>query len=102
MLIFTRRIGQTLKIGDDIALTVLAINRDEARIRIDVANVCFVLTNGVGQSLSIGDDVAVTVLVIRQREIRVGIEAGADTPVYRLESGNRLGLHGDGASQCLV
>jgi carbon storage regulator len=102
MLIFTRRIGQTLKIGSDIALTVLAIDRDEVRIRVDVAKTCFILTGGVGQSLNIGDDVAITVLVVRKREVRLGVEARADTPVYRLERGKRLGPYGDRASRCLV
>lgn len=102
MLIFTRRIGQTLKIGDDISLTVLAINRNEVRIHVNVATIQFTLTSGVGQTLSIGDDVTVTVLVTRQKEIRMGIEAGANTPVYRSERDNRLGLYGDDASQRLI
>jgi carbon storage regulator CsrA len=99
MLIFTRRIGQTIKIGEDIALTVLAIDREEVRIRVNVAKIWLLLTCSIGQPLNIGSDVTITVLVISQSKIRMGIEAAADTPVYRLERGDRPGLALEKATQ---
>jgi carbon storage regulator len=35
MLILTRRIGETLKIGDDVDITILGIKGNQARIGID-------------------------------------------------------------------
>lgn len=35
MLILTRRIGESLKIGDDITVTVLGINRNQVKIGVD-------------------------------------------------------------------
>jgi len=35
MLILTRRVGETLRIGDDIAVTVLSIKGNQVRIGID-------------------------------------------------------------------
>ncbi|MEE9351498.1 MAG: carbon storage regulator CsrA [Thiotrichaceae bacterium] len=35
MLILTRRVGETLTIGDDITVTVLSVNGRQARIGID-------------------------------------------------------------------
>ena len=38
MLILTRRVGETLMIGDDIEITVLNVNGNQVRIRIDAPN----------------------------------------------------------------
>jgi carbon storage regulator len=35
MLILTRRIGESLKVGDDVRVTVLAVKGDQVRIGID-------------------------------------------------------------------
>ncbi|HFC91588.1 MAG TPA: carbon storage regulator [Leucothrix mucor] len=35
MLILTRRVGETLKIGDDISITVLGVKGNQVRIGID-------------------------------------------------------------------
>jgi carbon storage regulator len=35
MLILTRRIGETLKIGDDVDITILGVKGNQARIGID-------------------------------------------------------------------
>lgn len=34
MLILTRRVGETVKIGNDISVTVLAVNRNQIRLGI--------------------------------------------------------------------
>ena len=35
MLILTRRVGESLKIGDDVSVTVLSVNGNQVRIGID-------------------------------------------------------------------
>lgn len=102
MLIFTRGIGETLKIGGDIALTVLAISQGEAQVRVEAANTEFIYVGGVGRRLDLGAGASMSILVIKQGEVRVGIETVANVRVYRLERGNRFGLHDDKASSLSV
>ena len=35
MLILTRRLGESLKVGDDVTITILALNRHQVRVGID-------------------------------------------------------------------
>lgn len=38
MLILTRRVGETIRIGDDVEVTILGVNRNQVRIGVKAPN----------------------------------------------------------------
>ncbi|MBI3900015.1 MAG: carbon storage regulator [Gammaproteobacteria bacterium] len=85
MLMYTRRIGEQLRIGRDTLLTVVAIREGEVRINVEGGGSCSVVTRGIGRTLNLGNDIVITVLIVKEREVRLGIEVALTIPVYREE-----------------
>ncbi|MBI3900104.1 MAG: carbon storage regulator [Gammaproteobacteria bacterium] len=86
MLIYTRRVGQTLTISNRLVITVLNVESDHVRMCIDLDNTFqFIFSSGVGQTLNIDDDTSVTVLVSKGGHTRLGVDVAINTPVYREE-----------------
>lgn len=56
MLILTRRVGETLKIGDDVSLTVLGIKGNQVRIGIEAPEHVTVHREEVARRLQDGEE----------------------------------------------
>lgn len=84
MLILTRRIGETINIGDNIEVTISGIKGNLIRIRTATPEL-LVVTRKVGETIRIGKDISVTPLSIKGMQVRLGIEAPKDISVHREE-----------------
>ncbi len=82
MLVLTRKLGESIIIGDDIIITVLNINEDQ--IYLDV-NTSESLTINIQESVSIRDDIKVTVVKIDKNQVKLGITAPDDVTIKREE-----------------
>jgi carbon storage regulator CsrA len=81
MLVLTRRIGERLRIGDDI-ITVLNISKGQ--IYIDV-NISESLAINLQETVSIRGCVTVKVVKIDKSQVKLEIEAPADVTINREE-----------------
>jgi carbon storage regulator len=84
MLILTRRIGETIIIGDNIEVTISGIKGNLIRIRTATPEL-LVVTRKVGEPINIGKDISVTPLSVKGMQVRLGIEAPKDISVHREE-----------------
>jgi len=91
MLGLKRRIGEIVRIGDQISLTVLGISVPKARLRITAlvgaAKDPFELTMMAhqGDTQMIGDRIQIVVLEIDGMEVGIGIHAPPNVPIDREE-----------------
>ncbi|MBI3899487.1 MAG: carbon storage regulator [Gammaproteobacteria bacterium] len=107
MLIYTRRAGQILTIGNHLVITVLTVESDHVRMCIDLDNTFqFIFSSRVGQTLNIDGDISVTVLVSKDGHTRLGVDVAINTPVYQEEiqkliswNETRLNLSDDNADR---
>jgi carbon storage regulator CsrA len=74
MLILTRRIGESLKIGSDITVTVITVKSNQVRIGISAPKDIPVM---------IGDHIVLKVLQVNGNKVRLGIEAPKELSVRR-------------------
>lgn len=89
MLILTRRIGESIIIGDNISLTVSGIKGDLVRITSATPKLLLV-TKKVTQSITIGHDITVTILSIKGMQVRLGIDAPRSVSIHREEIYQRI------------
>lgn len=82
MLVLTRRLGESIIIGDDIIITVLNISEDQ--IYLDV-NISESLTINIQESVSIRADIKVKVVKIDKNQVKLGITAPDDVIIKREE-----------------
>ncbi len=82
MLILTRKLGESVVIGDDIKITVLSIGKNQ--IMLDVNDSGFVTIN-LQESITIRDDIRITAVKIDKTQVKLGIEAPKDVTVNREE-----------------
>jgi carbon storage regulator len=120
MLILTRGVRQSIRIGDGIRLTLLSKQHDLASVCLDTPSETWVIDDGntvlkptkqehqrkryylyvlLGDSIQIGDDVVVVIGACppwkledttRRDQIRIGISAPRDIPVHREEVYRRI------------
>ena len=82
MLVLTRRIGESLKIGDDIIITVLdkCINQ----IKLSVNDSEGVILD-IQETITIKDGITVKLVKIDKNQVKLGISAPKDVTVNREE-----------------
>lgn len=94
MLILTRRIDESIKIGDDVTATVLDIRKHQVRFGVKAPQDVPVHRDddyqAVGESIRIGDSVTVTAVAFQGNQVRIGISAPRDVAVHREEIYKRL------------
>ncbi len=84
MLVLTRRIGETIIIGDDIEVTISGIKGNLIRVQTATPQL-LILTRKVGESITIGQDIKVEVLSVKGMQVRLGIAAPRSIQVHREE-----------------
>ncbi|WP_082825499.1 carbon storage regulator CsrA [Marinomonas sp. TW1] len=84
MLILTRRIGETIMIGDEIEVTISGIKGNLIRIR-TATPALLTQTRKVGQAINIGDNISVEILSVKGMQVRLGITAPRNIAVHREE-----------------
>ena len=77
MLVLTRKLGESVVIGDDIKITVLIISEDQ--IYLDV-NISESITVHLQETISIRDDIKITVVKIDKTQNIIG----TTTVIYNL------------------
>ncbi len=82
MLVLTRRLDESLIIGDDIKITVLTI--DKTQINLCVNDSQCVIVN-LQESISIRDGITVKVVKTDKAQVKLGIEAPAGVTISREE-----------------
>lgn len=109
MLVLSRRVDESVMIGDDMTITITKIQGNRTRIKTQAPNhvpiwrseitstqarkpeartkeaTALVLTRESDQSINIGNDIVITVIQIRGDKVRLGIQAPRDVPVHRHE-----------------
>jgi carbon storage regulator CsrA len=98
MLVLVRKPGEALRIGEDVLLIVLAIERRRAKLRIQtsktitaakkntpLADGATELTCAAGEGFRIGDDVWVSMAKVNRGHIAIGVEADRSVKVVREE-----------------
>lgn len=80
MLVLTRRQGESLRIGDNIKITVL--NIDKKQIKLDVNDSGSVIIN-IQERISIRDGITVKLVRINKTQVKLGIEAPEDVTINR-------------------
>ena len=83
MLVLTRKLGESIIIGDNINVTVLNISDDQ--IYLDVNIISESLTIHLQETISITDDIKITVVKIDKGQVKLGIKAPEDVTVNREE-----------------
>lgn len=83
MLVLTRKLGESIIIGDDIKVTVLNISDDQ--IYLDVNIILESLTIHLQESISIKDDIKITVVKIDKTQVKLGIDAPKNVIINREE-----------------
>ena len=89
MLVLTRRIGETINIGDTIEVTVSGIKGNLIRVRTATPEL-LTLTRKVGDVIQIGKDISVTLLSVKGMQVRMGIDAPKTLSVHREEIYQRI------------
>jgi carbon storage regulator len=82
MLVLTRRLGESIIIGDDIIITVLNISKDQFYLGVNISES---LTINLQETVSIREGITVTAVKIDKGQVRLGIEAPKDITINREE-----------------
>lgn len=87
MLILTRKKGERILIGDNIAIIVLNIRRGTVQIGIDIDNESYAMWANEQETVDLNTrgDVYVTVLYISRYHVKLGIDAHDDVKILREE-----------------
>jgi len=95
MLALSRRIGEAIRIGDDLVLEVLDVGRYMVMLELERPDPDFdrpqwlVVDRRIGESFQINDDIQVFVKNVEGSFVRLGVEAPREIKIVRaeLESG---------------
>ena len=119
MLVLTRRINETIKIGNDIEIMVVEVRGDRVRLgftapqdvkiwRAEVYDIAIansirpiifpqaakagmlILTRRIGETVMVGDEIEITVVDIRGDRVRLGFTAPNDVKILRAEVYERI------------
>ncbi len=89
MVVFTRKEGEAVVIGQDIELTLLELGDDIAKFRLNFPlkpeNLFIEFWTGEKEEVKIGDQITVLVTMMLQGRLRVGIEAPTAVRIMRKE-----------------
>lgn len=80
MLVLTRRQGESLRIGNDIRITVCIIYKTQIKLEINDSEV---VTIKLQESISIGDGIKISVEKIKESQVQIGIIAPKDVKIDR-------------------
>lgn len=105
MLVLSRKLGQVLRIGDDIRVTVQSIGLGQAVFRIDCppeitiwpprgnrtqVDGARIISRSVNETLLIGQEIKIEILSMRGRQARIGITAPENVAIHRSEIYDRI------------
>ncbi len=82
MLILTRRIEESVKIGSDIKITVMVIYEKKIVVRVQEPKNTK-LNLRLGKATTITDDIKITLTGIDKYQVKLGIEAPAEMRIER-------------------
>ncbi len=82
MLILTRKLGESIIIGDDIKITVLDKCINQIRLGVNDSEG---VTLDIQETITIKDGITVKLVKIEKNQVKLGIEAPEDVTVYREE-----------------
>jgi len=105
MLVLSRKVGEVVRIRDDIKVSVLEIRNNSVSLGIEAPNIeitrpdskkkegppltgqegMLVLSRKVNQTIQIGRNITVMVVDIQNEKVRLGFTAPADIPIHRSE-----------------
>ena len=82
MLVLARRKDESLRIGDDIKITVLNIGKKQIKLCVNESEG---VTINLQESISIRDGIIVKLVKIDKTQVKLGIEAPEDITINREE-----------------
>ncbi len=82
MQVLTRRLGESIIIGDDITITVLNISKDQFYLGVNISES---LTINLQETVSISDGITVTAVKIDKTQVKLGVDAPEDVDINREE-----------------
>lgn len=82
MLVLTRRIGECLRVGDDIAVKVTNIDKDNIELCINGQEEVSICNE---ESISFKDDIKIKVVKIIKGQVKLGVDAPKDVIIKRGE-----------------
>ncbi len=82
MLVLTRRQRESLRIGDDLKITVLTIHKNQIKLWVNDSES---VTINLLESVSIREGITVTTVKIDKNEVKLGISAPKNITINREE-----------------
>ena len=82
MLVLTRRLEESLLIGDDIKVTVLTIGKKQAKLSVNDSEG---VTLDLQETITIKDDITVKLVKTDKSQVKLGIEAPEGVTINREE-----------------
>ena len=82
MLVLTRRLGESLIIGDDIKVTVLTIDKKQVKLSVNDSEG---ITLDLQETITIKDGITVKLVKTDKTQVKLGIDAPADVTINREE-----------------
>ncbi len=82
MLVLTRKLGESVIIGDDIIVTVLTIDKKQVKLSVNDSEG---VTINLQESISIRDGITVKLVKTDKTQVKLGIEAPKDVTINREE-----------------
>tara|TARA_B100000315_G_C14277196_1_gene451382 strand:- start:319 stop:564 length:246 start_codon:yes stop_codon:yes gene_type:complete len=80
MLVLTKQQGESLRIGNDIRITVCIIYKTQIKLEINDSEVVAIKLQ---ESISIGDGIKISVEKIKESQVQIGIIAPKDVKIDR-------------------